>query len=74
MAEAYQMEADKVKELLGENGKKQVMQDICVKKAVTFVVDNAKEAKAAKSAKTTKAKTKKEKAEEETSEEKNEEA
>ena len=31
-------------ELLGESGKKQVMQDICIKKAVTFVVDNAKEA------------------------------
>ena len=61
MAEAYQMEADKVKELLGENGKKQVMEDICIKKAVEFVVENAKEAKAAK---TTKAKTKKAKAEE----------
>lgn len=63
MAEAYQMEADKVKELLGENGKKQVMEDICIKKAVEFVVENAKEAKAAK------AKTKKEKAAEETTEE-----
>lgn len=48
MGEAYQMEADKVKELLGENGKKQVMQDICIKKAVEFVVENAKETKAAK--------------------------
>lgn len=62
MAEAYQMEADKVKELLGENGRKQVMQDVCIKKAVAFVVENAKETKAAK-------KTKKEKAEEETAEE-----
>jgi len=61
MAEAYQMEADKVKELLGENGKKQVMEDICIKKAVDFVVENAKEAKATK---TTKAKTKKAKTEE----------
>ena len=43
MAEAYQMEVDKVKELLGENGKKQVLDDICVKKAVEFVVENAKE-------------------------------
>ncbi len=51
MAEAYQMEADKVKELLGENGKKQVMEDICIKKAVDFVVENAKEAKATKSKK-----------------------
>ena len=48
MAEIYQMEADKVKELLGENGKKQVLNDICVKKAAEFVVDNAKEEKAAK--------------------------
>ncbi len=62
MAEAYQMDADKVKELLGENGRKQVMQDVCIKKAVAFVVENAKETKAAK-------KTKKEKAEEETAEE-----
>ena len=36
--------------LLGENGKKQVMEDICIKKAVDFVVANAKEAKAAKKA------------------------
>lgn len=52
MAEAYKMENDKVKELLGENGKKQVMEDICISKAVEFVVENAKEAKpAAKKAK-----------------------
>lgn len=49
MAEAYQMEADKVKELLGENGTKQVKEDICIKKAVQFVVENAKEAKPTKS-------------------------
>lgn len=47
MGEAYQMEADKVKELLGENGREQVMEDICIKKAVEFVVENAKESKAA---------------------------
>lgn len=46
MAEAYQMETDKVKELLGENGKKQVKEDICIRKAVDFVVENAKESKA----------------------------
>ena len=63
MGEAYQMEPDKVKELLGENGKKQVMEDICVKKAVEFIVENAKETKPAKT------RAKKEKAEEETSEE-----
>ena len=64
MAEAYQMEADKVKELLGEQGAKQVKEDICVRKAADFIVDNAKEAKAA--AKKT---TKKEKAAEEKPEE-----
>lgn len=48
MGEAYRMEADKVKELLGENGKKQVMEDICIRKAVDFVVENAKESKAKK--------------------------
>ena len=46
MAETYQMEEDKVKELLGENGKKQVMEDICIKKAVDLVVANAKEVEA----------------------------
>ena len=56
MGEAYQMEADKVKELLGETGKQQVMQDICIKKAVAFVVDNAKEAKPTKAKTTRKAK------------------
>ncbi len=47
MGEVYQMEADKVKELLGENGKKQVMEDLCIKKAVEFVVENARETKSA---------------------------
>ena len=45
MAEAYQMEADKVKEMLGEAGKTQIMEDLAVAKAVDFVVDNAKEVK-----------------------------
>lgn len=43
MAKAYSMEADKVKEMLGENGKEQVMQDLCVKKALAFVTENARE-------------------------------
>mgnify|MGYP000577423861 CR=1 FL=1 len=64
IAESYQMEADKVRELLGEQGAKQVKEDICVRKAADFIVDNAKEAKAA--AKKT---TKKEKAAEEKLEE-----
>ncbi len=57
MAEKYQMEADKVKELLGEKGKKQVLADMAITKAVEFLVANAKEGKAA--AKTTKSKAKK---------------
>ncbi len=43
MAESYKMEADKVKELLGENGKKQVMEDICISNAVALLVENAVE-------------------------------
>lgn len=43
MAEVYQEEPERAKELLGEAGKKQVMQDICVKKAVEFLVENAEE-------------------------------
>ncbi len=50
MGEAYQMEPDKVKELLGESGSEQVREDICIRKAVQFVVDNAKETKSAKAA------------------------
>ena len=46
------MELDRVKELLGENGKKQVCEDLCIRKAVKLVVDGAKETKpAAKKAK-----------------------
>lgn len=46
MASSYMMEADKVKELLGEAGKKSVMEDLAINKAVEFVVENAKETKA----------------------------
>jgi trigger factor len=42
MAAAYQMEADKIKELLGERELEQMKSDIAVQKAVNFVVDNAK--------------------------------
>lgn len=63
MAEAYKMEADKAKELLGENGKKQVMQDLCVRKAVEFLVENAKEDKPAAKKSTAKKTTKKAKEE-----------
>lgn len=43
MAEAYQMEVDKVKELLPEKSVQQIKEDIAVKKAAEFVVDDAKE-------------------------------
>ncbi len=42
MAEKYQMEADKVKELLGEKGKAQVYEDLAIRKAVEFLVAEAK--------------------------------
>lgn len=43
LADIYQMEADKVKELLGEKEKKELMLDVAIRKAVEFVVTNAKE-------------------------------
>ena len=45
MAEMYQMEADKAKELIGEAGKAEIMKDLAVTKAAEFVRDNAKESK-----------------------------
>lgn len=53
MAESYKMELDKIKEIVGEAEKKQIMKDLAVGKAVEFVVENAKESKpkAAKAAK-----------------------
>ncbi len=43
MAENYKMEADKLKELMGENEKKQMKEDMAVQEAVTFLVENAVE-------------------------------
>ena len=43
MAEAYNMELDKVKELIGDEQKKQLAEDIAVQKAAEFVVENATE-------------------------------
>lgn len=43
MAEEYKMEVEKINELLGENGKKQMAEDLAVSKAAEFVVENAKE-------------------------------
>lgn len=41
MADAYQIEVDKVKEMLGEKEKQSVMDDIAVRKAIEFVAQNA---------------------------------
>ena len=40
MAEAYQMEADKLKSFMGDKEKEQMKQDMAVQEAITFVVDN----------------------------------
>lgn len=46
LAEAYKMETDKVKEMIGEAGKAEIMKDLAVGKAAEFVTENAKESKA----------------------------
>lgn len=43
MAEAYKMEADKVRELLGDAQLEQMKTDLAVQKAITLVSDSAKE-------------------------------
>ena len=43
MASMYQMEVDKLKELIGDDEKKQIAMDLAVQKAVEFVVDSAVE-------------------------------
>ena len=45
MAEAYALELDKVKDMVGEEGRKQIEKDILIKKALEFAADNAKEIK-----------------------------
>lgn len=45
MAQAYQMEVVKVKELLPEKSVEQIKQDLAVRKAAEFAVENAKENK-----------------------------
>ncbi len=44
ISEDYKMELDKVKEMIDDAAKKQVMEDLAIQKAVEFVVSNAKEA------------------------------
>lgn len=43
MAEAYQMEVDKLKEFMGDREKEQMKEDIAVQEAVTFLADAAVE-------------------------------
>lgn len=45
MAEMYQMEKDKLKDLVGDYEKEQITEDLKIQKAVDFVVDSAKESK-----------------------------
>ncbi len=56
MASMYQMELDKVKEIVVDAQKAEIMKDIAVTKAVEFVVEQAKEAKPTKAKTTKKAK------------------
>ncbi len=51
MADQYKMEVEKIKGILGEQEQKQVREDIAVRKAADFVVENAKEGAAKKAAK-----------------------
>ncbi len=43
MAAAYKMDADKIKEMLGDAGREQMSKDVAIKLAVKFIVDNAVE-------------------------------
>ena len=43
MAENYHMDADKMKEFMGEEEKKQMKEDIAVQEAITFLTNNAVE-------------------------------
>ena len=44
MAEMYQMEVEKLKEIMGDAEKEQMKKDMAVQEAVTFLVENAMEA------------------------------
>ena len=51
MADAYKMEADKIREAIGEDGIEQLKKDLSVQKAVTLIADAAVEAEKAADAK-----------------------
>ena len=50
LAASYQMEVEKVKELLGEKEKESMKMDVAVQKAIDLVADAAKEVEAPKEA------------------------
>ena len=50
-ASSYYMNADRYKELLGEEGLKELTEDVVIGKAADFIVDNSKEVKETKKAK-----------------------
>ena len=43
MADMYKMEADKLKEYMGDKEKEQMKKDIAVQEAITFLTENAVE-------------------------------
>ena len=43
MAESYKMEAEQLKNMIGEQDTKQLKRDIVIKKAIDFIVENAVE-------------------------------
>ena len=47
MADAYKMEADKIREAIGEDGIERLKKDLSVQKAVTLIADAAVEAEKA---------------------------
>ena len=51
MAKAYGMEADKLKEYIGDNEKESMKRDLAVTKAVDLIMENVKERAKAKSKK-----------------------
>ena len=43
MADAYQMDIEEINDMIGEFEKKSIREDICIRKAADFVVENAVE-------------------------------
>ena len=49
-AETYNRDVEELKETYGESGRKEISQDICVKKAMEFLVENAQDKEAEENA------------------------